>query len=94
MNQTLGFDSRGLMADAYSWIASIRKSLLASVSQPLKGFGAPEIKIVGKPLIFRSKLKFLATNDENFIFLEEHFKTAQGAIVVLGAVLGNHYCKH
>ena len=53
--------------------------------------GAPDNKIVRKPLIYRVRLHFLALNKMDFKFSGEHFQTAGGALVVLRAVVGNHY---
>ena len=39
------------------------------------------------------RLHFLALNNMDFTFLGEHFKTAGGALVVPGAVVGNHWSK-
>ena len=36
-------------------------------------------------------IQFSAYNVENFNYLGEHLKTAQGVLVVPGAVVGNHW---
>ena len=61
-----------------------------SVSQPFKGCGAPDNKIVEKALLSKSGTSFFSLEFCGFQFLWEHFKTAHGALVVPRAVVGYH----
>ena len=66
-----------------------------SVSQPFEGRGALENTMVGKHLILKSKFILLALIVDNVIFFwGGYFKNSQGALVVLGAVVGNHWLIH
>ena len=74
----------------FAWDTVVYSIVYSSVSQILRGRGAPTNKIEEMLPYFEE----LSNLQPWILFFEEHLMTSKGVLVAPGAGVGNHWCTH